>query len=313
MGGDKLLDQIFNLKFTSKQLCKSSSKCEKEEKTEKLKVPCHPHQPRRLAVGAQWHAVERLTDASHTRKPCMASFPCRACLGVLDGNPAECSGSVCHKRHRRVACPSSLLHAGFASALCPPGQAVLNSSSSSIMSMHACMIDSGSAALAFVAAPAAQVKRAIEKGNIDGAKIYAQNAIRKKTEALNYLRLASRLDAVVSRLDTQAKMNMINSSMSQARALAASGLAPDYCSFSPSLMTLGAPPDTRDGPAPSGSASQCLADTPQVEALASRLNGLHVLPSRASPAAPVPVTGLLLAHHLAPAGNLHPQLGQCVA
>ena len=60
-----------------------------------------------------------------------------------------------------------------------------------------------------------QVKRAIEKGNIDGAKIYAQNAIRKKTEALNYLRLASRLDAVVSRLDTQAKMNMINSSMSQ--------------------------------------------------------------------------------------------------
>lgn len=60
-----------------------------------------------------------------------------------------------------------------------------------------------------------QVKKAIEKGNIDGAKIYAQNAIRKKTEALNYLRLASRLDAVVSRLDTQAKMNMINSSMSQ--------------------------------------------------------------------------------------------------
>ena len=62
---------------------------------------------------------------------------------------------------------------------------------------------------------ALQVKKAIEKGNIDGAKIYAQNAIRKKTEALNYLRLASRLDAVVSRLDTQAKMNMINSSMSQ--------------------------------------------------------------------------------------------------
>lgn len=38
MGGDKILDQIFNLKFTSKQLIKSSSKCEKEEKTEKLKV-----------------------------------------------------------------------------------------------------------------------------------------------------------------------------------------------------------------------------------------------------------------------------------
>lgn len=41
---------------------------------------------------------------------------------------------------------------------------------------------------------------------MDGAKIYAQNAIRKKNEALNYLRLGSRLDAVVSRLDQQAKM-----------------------------------------------------------------------------------------------------------
>ena len=40
MGGDKLLDQIFNLKFTSKQLVKSSNKCEREEKAEKLKV--HP-------------------------------------------------------------------------------------------------------------------------------------------------------------------------------------------------------------------------------------------------------------------------------
>eukprot|EP00951_Prasinocladus_malaysianus_P021680 scaffold179860_cov40-Prasinocladus_malaysianus.AAC.1 len=54
----------------------------------------------------------------------------------------------------------------------------------------------------------------MEKGNIEGAKIYAQNAIRKKTESLNYLKLASRLDAVVSRLETQAKMNMVNKNMS---------------------------------------------------------------------------------------------------
>lgn len=92
--GDKLLDQIFNLKFTSKQLAKQSVRAEKDEKAEKLKV-----------------------------------------------------------------------------------------------------------------------KKAIEKGNIDGAKIYAQNAIRKKTEALNYLRLASRLDAVVSRLETQAKMQGVARSM----------------------------------------------------------------------------------------------------
>ena len=44
-------------------------------------------------------------------------------------------------------------------------------------------------------------------GNVDGARIHAQNAIRKKSEQLNYLRLSSRLDAVASRLDTQAKMN----------------------------------------------------------------------------------------------------------
>lgn len=94
MGGDKLLDQIFNLKFTSKQLSKEARKCEKNEKAEKLKV-----------------------------------------------------------------------------------------------------------------------KKAIEKGNIDGARIYAQNAIRKKNEQLNYLRLSSRLDAVVARLDTQAKMQVVNKSM----------------------------------------------------------------------------------------------------
>jgi charged multivesicular body protein 1 len=57
------------------------------------------------------------------------------------------------------------------------------------------------------------VKRAIEKGNIDGAKIHAQDAIRKKNEALNMLRLASRLDGVVSRLETQAKMNLVNKDM----------------------------------------------------------------------------------------------------
>merc|ERR1712188_338357 len=58
-----------------------------------------------------------------------------------------------------------------------------------------------------------KVKKAIEKGNIEGARIYAQNAIRKHTEQLNYLKLASRLDAVVSKLETQSKMNQVNKSM----------------------------------------------------------------------------------------------------
>ncbi|BBG98882.1 vacuolar protein sorting 46.1 [Prunus dulcis] len=58
-----------------------------------------------------------------------------------------------------------------------------------------------------------KIKKAMEKGNVDGARIYAENAIRKRTEQMNYLRLASRLDAVVARLDTQAKMFTINKSM----------------------------------------------------------------------------------------------------
>eukprot|EP00275_Glaucocystis_incrassata_P001535 EC123267.1.p2 GENE.EC123267.1~~EC123267.1.p2 ORF type:complete len:114 (+),score=25.36 EC123267.1:223-564(+) len=48
---------------------------------------------------------------------------------------------------------------------------------------------------------------------MDGARIYAQNAIRKKNEASNYLRLASRIDAVSSRLQTAMKMNAVNKNM----------------------------------------------------------------------------------------------------
>ena len=40
IAGNKLMDQIFDLKFTSKQLVRQAKKCEKEEKTEKLKVCC---------------------------------------------------------------------------------------------------------------------------------------------------------------------------------------------------------------------------------------------------------------------------------
>ena len=36
---------------------------------------------------------------------------------------------------------------------------------------------------------------------MEGAKIHAENAIRKKNEALNYLKMSSRLDAVIARLD----------------------------------------------------------------------------------------------------------------
>jgi len=58
-----------------------------------------------------------------------------------------------------------------------------------------------------------KIKKAIEQNNIEGARIYAQNAIRKKNDSLNYLKLSSRLDAVASRMDTAIKMNMITKSM----------------------------------------------------------------------------------------------------
>jgi charged multivesicular body protein 1 len=58
-----------------------------------------------------------------------------------------------------------------------------------------------------------KVKKAMEKNNMDGARIYAQNAIRKHNEHLNYLRLSSRLDAVVAQLNTQSKMQTISKSM----------------------------------------------------------------------------------------------------
>jgi len=58
-----------------------------------------------------------------------------------------------------------------------------------------------------------KLKKAIEKNNIEGAKIYAQNAIREKNQALNYLKLASRIDAVSQRVQTAVSMGQLTKSM----------------------------------------------------------------------------------------------------
>ncbi|BEI89170.1 uncharacterized protein CcaverHIS019_0205320 [Cutaneotrichosporon cavernicola] len=58
-----------------------------------------------------------------------------------------------------------------------------------------------------------KLKAALQKGNTEGARIYAQNAIRKKTEGLNLLRLASRIDAVASRVETAVTMRSVTGSM----------------------------------------------------------------------------------------------------
>ncbi|KAL7420341.1 Vacuolar-sorting protein SNF7 [Cryptotrichosporon argae] len=63
------------------------------------------------------------------------------------------------------------------------------------------------------AAEKVKLKQALQKGNQEGARIYAQNAIRKKTEALNLLRLASRIDAVASRVETAVTMRQVTGNM----------------------------------------------------------------------------------------------------
>lgn len=59
----------------------------------------------------------------------------------------------------------------------------------------------------------AKVKKAMQQGNNDIAKLYAQNAIRKQNEKLNLLRLASRIDSVASRVQTAVTMRQVSGSM----------------------------------------------------------------------------------------------------
>ncbi|BGP45405.1 hypothetical protein JCM10450v2_001223 [Rhodotorula kratochvilovae] len=59
----------------------------------------------------------------------------------------------------------------------------------------------------------AKLKKALQQGNAEGARIYASNAIRKKNESLNLLRLSSRIDAVASRVETAVTMRQVTGSM----------------------------------------------------------------------------------------------------
>jgi len=55
--------------------------------------------------------------------------------------------------------------------------------------------------------------QAIQQGNSEGARIYGQDAIREKNQALNHIRMASRLDACCSRIDTAVRMNQVTKGM----------------------------------------------------------------------------------------------------
>ncbi|CAI5731661.1 unnamed protein product [Hyaloperonospora brassicae] len=63
------------------------------------------------------------------------------------------------------------------------------------------------------AAQKTKLKKAIAQGNMEGAKIYAQNAIREQHQALSYLQLASRMDAVAARVQTAMSMGQLKANM----------------------------------------------------------------------------------------------------
>ena len=60
----------------------------------------------------------------------------------------------------------------------------------------------------------AKLKKALQQGNVEGARIYAANAIRHKNESLNLVRLASRIDATASRVQTAVTMRQVTKNMS---------------------------------------------------------------------------------------------------
>ncbi|PRT53932.1 Vacuolar protein-sorting-associated protein 46 [Wickerhamiella sorbophila] len=58
-----------------------------------------------------------------------------------------------------------------------------------------------------------KIKKAIQEGNDDIARIHAQSATRKQSERLNLLKLASRVEAVASRVQTAVTMRQVSGSM----------------------------------------------------------------------------------------------------
>lgn len=58
-----------------------------------------------------------------------------------------------------------------------------------------------------------KAKKCIQNGQIESAKIHAENAIRQKNQAINYLRMAARVDAVASRVQTAVTTTKVTTSM----------------------------------------------------------------------------------------------------
>ncbi|XP_068952217.1 charged multivesicular body protein 1B1-like [Petaurus breviceps papuanus] len=59
----------------------------------------------------------------------------------------------------------------------------------------------------------AKIKKAIQKGNTEVARIHAENAIRQKNQGVNFLRLSARVDAVAARVQTAVTMGRVTKSL----------------------------------------------------------------------------------------------------
>merc|ERR1719273_1017283 len=59
----------------------------------------------------------------------------------------------------------------------------------------------------------ARLKKCLSEGDVERGRIYAENAIRKKNESLNYLRMSSKVDATASRVQTAVSMKGVAKNM----------------------------------------------------------------------------------------------------
>lgn len=58
-----------------------------------------------------------------------------------------------------------------------------------------------------------KIKKDIQKGNLEGARIHAENSIRQHMQSLNFLRMSSRIDAVSQRVETALRTQQVTKSM----------------------------------------------------------------------------------------------------
>ncbi|XP_039200487.1 charged multivesicular body protein 1b isoform X1 [Crotalus tigris] len=58
-----------------------------------------------------------------------------------------------------------------------------------------------------------KIKKAVQKGNMEVARIHAENAIRQKNQSINFLRMSARVDAVAARVQTAVTMGKVTKSM----------------------------------------------------------------------------------------------------